>query len=381
MKHGMFTSAFIVLLITGMHAPGQCLSDADGDGHPLFQSLNSRVDVEFIDGVKMISRPTDMAFGDLDGDGDLDGAFAMAGQGAIEIQEQTYFTIVLNRGDGVFGSPTPYFAGREVCGVDLGDVDADGDLDVAVTNALDGTISVFLNVGDGTLGRESVYPVGTMPRSLRVDDLNGDGLDDVAVLNVESEDASILLATGNGALASEVRVDVGVVSPRPDSNPTFPVPGPFLTAADLDADGDVDLAIPAEKEVRILRNAGGIFALDDVAAQIALDDANDIVAADLNGDGRTDLAVIAVVFDGDATKALSVVLQLEDGLWADPVAYSADFLDTGFGQLYLHYALDAGDFDDDGDLDLVVAEGTYEFVGLYENNDGHCLASLRRSCR
>jgi hypothetical protein len=359
---------FEAMAFSAASAFGQCQIDADGDGHPLFQSLNRRVDLEFIDEQSMIARPTDMAFGDLDGDGDYDGAFAMSGGGIGNIDVKTYMTVALNRGDGVFDPPTPYFGGREVCGVALGDVDGDGDLDIGVTNAIDDTVSVFLNNGDATFGPEAVYPVGAMPRSLCMVDLNGDGLADMAVLNVESEDVSVLIAVGAGAFAPEVRVDVGVVSPRPNLNETFPVPGPFFAASDLDADGDVDLVIPSEDEISILRNNAGAFTLDAVTVPIGAKDANDIVAADFNGDGRTDLAAIAVVGVGDATKALSVMLQLDDGSWSDAAVYSANFLDSGIGQFYLFLSLDAGDIDDDGDVDLVVGEANYEFVGVYENN-------------
>jgi hypothetical protein len=227
-----------------VHAPSvaaQCLKDDSGDGHPLFGSTHQRPDIQYgANGMNLSSaRPTDVAFGDLDGDGDLDAAVVGAGQGADEIENKTYLTILLNDWDGVFGPPVFYKAGREVCAVALGDFDGDGDLDAAVANSLDNSVSVFLNAGDSTLATESVHGVGAQPRSVRTADLDEDGDADLVVLNAVSSSVSMLRALGEGGFAPAVTKVVGGVTQKAELNPTFPFPGPFLEVGELDGDGGI----------------------------------------------------------------------------------------------------------------------------------------------
>ena len=360
------TASMIASAILVGSVDAQCVRDANGDGHPLFFSTYARVDVGYFDGAAQSARATDCGFGDVDADGDVDAIFALAAQGEVEILERTYMTVSLNQGDGVFAASTIHEAGREVAGVALGDFDGDGDLDGAAVNARDDTVSVFLNDGAGVFGEQAVFGVGGFPRSVVARDFDADGRDDLAVLNTESEDVSILLATGGGSFAPEVRVPVGGVTPKGLPNDTFPYPGPFLDAGDVDGDGDVDLAIPCKGVVKILANRGdGSFSLSPEVADVAYFDAYDVVLADLDADGRTDVAAVVTSAPG---AVISVVLQNEDGSWADPATYAAGAFGDCPECFHFYNSLAAGDLDNDGDLDLALGEEVHEFVGIYRNN-------------
>ena len=73
------------------------------------------------------------------------------------------------------------------------------------------------------------YPVGAGPLGLTAADVNGDKKLDLAVAN--SNTVSVLLGGGNGTFKPAISVPVGT---RPQ----------WVTAADLDHDGRVDLAVP-----------------------------------------------------------------------------------------------------------------------------------------
>ena len=67
--------------------------------------------------------------GDLDGDGDLD---LVTGHQNTDLSST--ISVVLNAGEGKYASAQEFAAGVQLSGLTLGDLDDDGDLDVAVTN-------------------------------------------------------------------------------------------------------------------------------------------------------------------------------------------------------------------------------------------------------
>jgi hypothetical protein len=77
--------------------------------------------------------------------------------------------------------------------VAIGDLNGDGNPDIAASNSQSNTLSVLLGNGDGTFQPESSFAVGNNPFSVAIADLNGDGKLDLAVSNVEGGTISILL--------------------------------------------------------------------------------------------------------------------------------------------------------------------------------------------
>ncbi len=97
------------------------------------------------------SRPRSVTAGDLDGDGDLDLAVANGFNNDV--------SILLGDGAGGFAGLTSIAAGNNPVSVATGDFNADGDLDLVVANLLGDDVSVLLNEGALCLG-----------------DLDGDGM-------------------------------------------------------------------------------------------------------------------------------------------------------------------------------------------------------------
>ncbi|HSH02967.1 MAG TPA: Ig-like domain-containing protein, partial [Anaerolineae bacterium] len=113
-----------------------------------------------------------IVFGDVDGDGDLD--VAVANVGGLE-------EIWLNDGSGNF-SVGDTFGGGSSRSIVLGDVDGDGDLDAAVANDSNQAQEIWLNDGSGNFSAGDTFGLGSS-RGIALGDVDGDGDLDVAVAN------------------------------------------------------------------------------------------------------------------------------------------------------------------------------------------------------
>ncbi|MCH7700178.1 MAG: VCBS repeat-containing protein [Planctomycetes bacterium] len=281
--------------------------------------------------------PDSIAVGDLDGDGDIDLAVPNR-------SDEANISILLNNGDGTFAGDVRYGVGVHPEFVAIGDLDGDGDADLAVSNSADDSVSILLNNGDGTFAADVTYGAGDKPDALAIGDLDGDGYADLVVANEESDNVSVLLNHGDGTFDDHVLYDVGN---RPSS----------VAIGDLDGDGDADLAVGNELSgsVSVLLNQGdGTFAAAvpyDVQGGVLL-----VGIGDLDGDGDPDLATLH-----EFARTLSILLNDGDGVFSLDASYQLP--DTpSFAAL--------GDLDGDGDTDVAITYGV-GIVGVrYNNGEG-----------
>lgn len=164
-----------------------------------------------------------LAIGDLNGDGSPDLAVT---------HDFGRISVLLNQGDGSLVAQVPSYATETgPISVAIADLDADGSLDLAVaTSSNGGGVSVLLNQGGGTFSPYVPYDAGRAPWYLTAGDLNGDGNPDLAVVNNESGDLSVLCNQGNGTFATQP--------------PHGTINQPHAVAiADLDGDVDLDVAV------------------------------------------------------------------------------------------------------------------------------------------
>ena len=132
--------------------------------------------------------------------------------------------------------------------VAVGDFDHDGRLDVAQTNVVAGSVSVFLGDGAAGFSTPTVHAVGVNPVFVLAHDLDVDGDLDLVVANVGSDDLAILRGGGDGRFAAATFVP----APQPRN----------IAAGHFDGDGLPDLAIAsAGPAVGTSSPAGGVVVL------------------------------------------------------------------------------------------------------------------------
>jgi hypothetical protein len=239
------------------------------------------------------------------------------------------------------------------------DVDGDGKADLVTANQALGImsdVSVLLGKGDGTFLPQIDTPLGMNQAFAAVTgDFDGDGKADLAAM------AMVLMGGGPGVL---VLKGTGGGHFQPSDQATFypspGQPGVHPITVDLDGDGHLDLVVPGNGVRILLGSQSGAFT--DKGQFPAGAWAISVVAADLNHDGKLDLAVAA-------SKDVAVLLGNGDGTFQPQIMVTAgdDTRD-----------IVTGDFDGDGKLDLAVADGTgNDVVVLLGNGDGTFKAPIR----
>jgi hypothetical protein len=267
-----------------------------------------------------------LASGDFNGDGHLD--FAATSQyGAFHV------SISLGVGNGTFLDHTSFETGICPTSVAAIDVNHDGKLDLLVANSEGSDISVLLGDGDGAFLPKVNFPLPAYPISIIAADFNRDGNPDVGVVGLGGF-LWVLSGLGNGQFAPVVSYPVGTNSRA-------------LVAADFNRDGFLDVAVAngGRGSISVLRGFGdGTFApaVEYPISAVGLfhGEADSIVAADLNSDGNLDLAV-ADFLGG----AIVVFRGHRNGIFD-----SAQFIPTADSPS----TVGAADFDGNGSIDLAV---------------------------
>lgn len=294
-----------------------------------------------------------IAVGDIDGDGDLDICFANGG-GYSTLGALLKPRIYVNNGSGVFADETDArAAGVTGCfrSAEFGDVDGDGDLDLVLAQDFNRPAKLLINDGSGAFADQSAarIPTGGLSSArATLGDVDSDGDLDIALCNSGTSSRfgtngqpRLWINSGSGVFADETstRLPAGNIPQQMD-------------VLLFDADGDLDLDLfvvtraTSPGQSRLWRNDGtGRFtagvAFPNDASAYAYD------AGDIDGDGDLDLIGVNA-----GTSNRELLARNANGLgtsWTDISSSispnpTTDDNDSKFI-----------DIDDDGDLDLVIA--------------------------
>ena len=106
-------------------------------------------------------------------------------------------SVLLGTGAGGLGAPTHFATGAEGTAVLIGDLNGDGNPDLATPTSNHGIPKVFVLLGDGSggFGTPTGFATGPHPSGIAAGDLNEDGQPDLAV----SHESGVSVLDGNGA--------------------------------------------------------------------------------------------------------------------------------------------------------------------------------------
>jgi type II secretory pathway component GspD/PulD (secretin) len=285
---------------------------------------------------------------------------------AVVNQGSNNVSILLGNGDGTFNVQTNCSAGQTTCPTGSGPVaiatgtfntTKDSNLDLAVVNQTDGTVSILLGNGDGTFTKQPAdIKVGNGPVAIAVGNFNTnsstDNFPDLAVVNQTDGTVSILLGNGDGTFTK----------PQPPNDIIKVGNGPVaIVSGSLDSvnNSNADLAVVNQTDDSVsilLGNGDGTFKAE--ASTIAVGKGPTAIAA---GNFDTTSATnnflgLAVTNGADGT--VSILLGNGNGTFDVP---TPSVIDTQLSPV----ATLSADFNNDGAPDLVVVNEGSDSVSVF----------------
>jgi hypothetical protein len=296
--------------------------------------------------------------------------------------------VMLGNGDGTFTTSFTAATGGSYGGLSIADLRGNGKFDIILPEYFASQVGVFLGKGDGTFQAAANYATVGYPASVAIGDINGDGKVDVAVQG-RMGGLSILYGTGGGAFSAAVNSTNGgtwsitggnysgsnfsLAVPTgsntaiylgngdgtfksPSATPITSTTGSYTVvhAADLDKDGYLDTVALDSQNGLIAIFLGNGDGTFKAQISYAVPDAKDFALADFNGDGVLDIVV------AQGANGLGVLLGNGNGTFQAVSNFNA----TGVNAV----GVTAGDFNGDGKADIVYADSSLPGFGIVLGN-------------
>jgi type II secretory pathway component GspD/PulD (secretin) len=289
--------------------------------------------------------PVAVVTADFNGDGNLDLAVANHKDNTV--------SIYLGNGDGTFNSNGTLTTGNGPDALVTADFNGDGFVDLAVLNETDNTVSIFLGNGDGTFALKGTYATGTNPVAMVAGDFNNDGHTDLAVVNQNDSTLSILLGNGDGTFQAQTVFATG-------KTPSA------ITTADFNNDGNLDLAVTNQAASTLsifMGNGNGTFTSNGTLTTGNTPVA--IASGEFDLSNNTNIDLVAL---NQADNTMSVYLGAGDGTFTLSTTFGLNDASSSGNK---PVAITTGDFNVDGLTDLAVTDEDASTVGVFiGNGDG-----------
>jgi hypothetical protein len=272
-------------------------------------------------------------------------------------------TVLLGNGDGTFQTGTPLtLNGITPTLIVTADFNGDGKPDILLMGSAT-LVYVFLGKGDGTFEPPVSTNTGSILTAIFAADVNGDGKADILALGPFGSGTTLweFLGNGDGTFAAGVQIL------------NFTSIGAPLVLGDFNGDGKVDVEISNGTGVEVLLgNGNGTFRPPTITTLPSnLSGASVFVQGDFNGDHQLDLFLALQVHGSSEGFTL---LGNGDGTFQPPVVAIPQFYGTwNVGSLGFMYA--AADLNGDGKSDLAIqvfpVYNVLPFVEIFlSNGDG-----------
>jgi len=313
--------------------------DFDEDGNPDLASSGGWISLFRGDGVggfgsaetTAVLEPYCVVPADFDEDGHLDLLVT-----SIETFAgfSDHLRVLEGDGTGAFESTTEHIIGDDAYSMTVVDLDRDGHLDAIVANRFDGDLTILLGAGPHGLEASDRYSLPEPQRGLVTGDFDQDGLLDLVTGGVSFPDETVALFLGRRKGGFQGPIET-TVEQHPWS----------IASADFDGDGYPDLAFTGRftSSVTILQGGpGGAFG---GGQDIEIGSWAECVATGcFDADPYPDLAV-------EHAAGVAILLNDGSGGFGPPVTYPSGALSR---------CIVVADFDEDGSQDLALAnDGGY----------------------
>jgi len=293
-----------------------------------------------------------VAWGDYDGDGDLDillGGYSSDGSAVRIFRNDAGSFVDMNAGLGSI----------DTSALAWGDYDNDGDLDIVLTGVHEGTFDFVSRVFRNDAG--SFTDIGadifaSYQGSLEWGDYDNDG--DLDILLTGSREGPFAVATIIYRNDEGSFTDIGAGLPNVSGDAAW---------GDYDNDGDLDVLLaggdlsPDSAYAWVFRNDAGSFTDASAGLQGVRSDSF-VEWGDYDNDGDLDILIGGSYIVGSDDVDIVRVYRNDDG----------SFSDIGAGLPGVSGAAAWGDFDNDGDLDILLVgrSGGVNTARIHRNDSG-----------
>lgn len=283
----------------------------------------------------------DVALLDVDSDGDLDALLAL---------ESDINRLYLNDGKGKFTWKKGVFGGgsHDTEHVRIADFNDDGVMDVIFVAEDDQYHEYYLGNGDASFQNVSDRMLGQSEgNGLDVGDVNGDGLPDILIGNSGASGQNFLWLNDKnkpGYFIDHTSQGLPQINDGTQS----------IALADLDGDGDLDMVVGNEIPPNRLFLNDGKGTFKEVADQLEISvplHTRKVILVDVENDGDWDIVFANLTNNGGQwEKDPRTRLLINDGN-----AHFKDQTEKMPSNTFSTYAGAAIDFDQDGDMDLLMS--------------------------